>query len=784
MGIFRQFPYSNFHDMNMNEIIKIVRQLADDWVAYQLKWGQLYDDTAQALEDFKTYVQNYFNNLDLQDEVNTKINNMVADGTFNTIVRTQLSPVISDWLAENIVQEPSTIIDKSLSIENAAAEASIVGEKFDVLDEANIIAVYDPSTNRNNLYYRTGGILTASEAWKATALMELEDGYTYYYKGLNNLGQAPVNVFFTSNRQYISEFSSQTGYNLITPPANAKYVAFSVKNEDVATFEFNGVVDNIENNDLLQDVAHIEYNTRGVYSNGGIDIMDGSISVVAANRVKDVPVANRIKTGYVINNRKGTACTLAAGYEARVFVYDDFFNVLNISQWINYIDIANKNRLFRVVLRKSDNSAITVNDFATATNNYFTNYRGVFDLAGQLEALEDKTNKPTLTASIEDSAWSWWVYPQVMINNKGRHFAAYGEINCEGIAGIGQVNLDTQQELKLNVWDANRDDHNGMAILKLPNDYILIAGAKHDDENLIHLWRSKNKYSIDNLNTEIVVEFPSTVTYVQLFNTPNNRIAMFVRCGTTNWYCCYSLDDTGSTWEDPFELINSNMQYYCMFRPTTDPDYVNVAMYSNPNIPSTDTRIRCAKYNLVNRKLYDSNNVELGGQDDPVLYSDVPIVIDIENWSPTGTLRNRLLDLAISAAGVYNILYILFNNATDGVYYASLNGNVYSLGYGGGCFYTPSCYYGGAIFKPKDTGTVFVSKYVGNKYVLEEYEFQSSGYVWKRQIDESYNTGLQFPICRPIIDVDGEVLFYQKGSTSLTSFNMYNYDAKYVELTE
>ena len=38
MGIFRQFPYSNFHEMNMDEIIKIVKNMLEEWATYHATW--------------------------------------------------------------------------------------------------------------------------------------------------------------------------------------------------------------------------------------------------------------------------------------------------------------------------------------------------------------------------------------------------------------------------------------------------------------------------------------------------------------------------------------------------------------------------------------------------------------------------------------------------------------------------------------------------------------------------------------------------------------------------
>ena len=127
MGIFRQFPYSNFHDMNMDEIIKIVRQLADEWAAYQAQWADLYTDTQQALVDFKAYVQNYFDTLDLSEETAEALRRMLNNGELDNIILTQLSPVITAWLQQHITVTEGVVIDSSLSIAGAAADAKAAG---------------------------------------------------------------------------------------------------------------------------------------------------------------------------------------------------------------------------------------------------------------------------------------------------------------------------------------------------------------------------------------------------------------------------------------------------------------------------------------------------------------------------------------------------------------------------------------------------------------------------------------------------------------------------------
>ena len=56
MGIFQQFPYSNFHEMNLDQIIKIMREMQDEWEATKAEWAS-----------YKDFIDNYFATLDVDD---------------------------------------------------------------------------------------------------------------------------------------------------------------------------------------------------------------------------------------------------------------------------------------------------------------------------------------------------------------------------------------------------------------------------------------------------------------------------------------------------------------------------------------------------------------------------------------------------------------------------------------------------------------------------------------------------------------------------------------------
>lgn len=165
MGIFRQFPYSNFHDMNMDEIIKIVRQLADDWLEYQTQWANLYTDVNEAFtafkNDFNTFVAGcdaefraFMNSIDVDAELRTVITQMLQDGSLASIIQTPISEATTAWLNANIQQPTTPVIDKSLSVADAGADSFITG--INILN--NFLNSKNGNTAPKKLEFKSGTI--------------------------------------------------------------------------------------------------------------------------------------------------------------------------------------------------------------------------------------------------------------------------------------------------------------------------------------------------------------------------------------------------------------------------------------------------------------------------------------------------------------------------------------------------------------------------------------------------------------------------------------------------
>ena len=82
-------PYSNFHELNqdwfLNEFNKVIAQ----WKAMQKNFDSMQD----AFNDLKSYVQDYFENLNVQNEIDNKLEDMLKNGELGNVISSELITV-------------------------------------------------------------------------------------------------------------------------------------------------------------------------------------------------------------------------------------------------------------------------------------------------------------------------------------------------------------------------------------------------------------------------------------------------------------------------------------------------------------------------------------------------------------------------------------------------------------------------------------------------------------------------------------------------------------------
>lgn len=219
----------------LNKTMEDVDNMIDDM-------GEFRD----AYEELVSYVNNYFDNLDVQEEINNKLDAMAEAGYFNTLFNTlfrtdliaKAGDVTSAWIAANLLQETGYVIDDSLSIANAAADAAATGYNIRKLNAAIF--------NRQNFTWEQGTINSASgNSGPSTTRVRVP-----YYINIEEIseiisdGTYMINVFWYSAAEYTS-YISTTGfladhnYSIIdNKPATAKFIKVVLRDSQSTSTEF------------------------------------------------------------------------------------------------------------------------------------------------------------------------------------------------------------------------------------------------------------------------------------------------------------------------------------------------------------------------------------------------------------------------------------------------------------------------------------------------------------------------------------------------------------------
>lgn len=214
---------------------------------------EMFDAQDELVKSYKAlydFVNQYFTNLDIQTEVNKKIEIMKDSGELLNLLKPTVSNEVSTWLTSNITNPSNPPIDKSLTVENAAADAKVTGGKIDSLKE-NIESIQDDITKAfnatENLYdpysftNKKGIALTIADGTEyadSTTVNAITTGYFDTHEGdvwrfyrwntnKDHIFAMEIMVhWFNENKEYISG-AIITGE--ATAPTNAKYLRFTEK---------------------------------------------------------------------------------------------------------------------------------------------------------------------------------------------------------------------------------------------------------------------------------------------------------------------------------------------------------------------------------------------------------------------------------------------------------------------------------------------------------------------------------------------------------------------------
>ena len=221
MGVFRHFPYTNFHELNMDEILDILKTMSEEWDATKAQWAT-----------YKDFIDNYFATLDVTDEVLAAIRTLASTGELNTVIDPVIASEVTAWL-EHHISETTPVIDDTLTVEGAGADAKITGNGiFDINNELyNLIEsinVLDNDKWISGAFFNANGTLSQDVRFSYQYLRVPTAGQWYTYRQSafgSNKGTIPV---FDIDHNYIKTLTG-VAYD----QSNAGNYIFTITEEDI-----------------------------------------------------------------------------------------------------------------------------------------------------------------------------------------------------------------------------------------------------------------------------------------------------------------------------------------------------------------------------------------------------------------------------------------------------------------------------------------------------------------------------------------------------------------------
>ena len=387
----------------------------------------------------------------------------------------------------------------------------------------------------------------------------------------------------------------------------------------------------------------------------------------------------------------------------------------------------------------------------------------------------DRAKLNEISYDLQDCISTWWFFPVAKRYVGQRDQTYLGYSDSQGYTGVAIIDNLSGQVIKTRLRKKGvANDHNSVAVDILPDGHILaVYSGGHDKTSQILVRVSENAESIERFKDPIVIEAGKPTTYAQIFQK-NNRIWVFFRTGSSlNSSWSYTSSADGYVWEEPLELIFAGMQYYLKVAGTTDNNLLRLVMYSNPN--AADSNIRLGFFDTQTREAKLADGTVLGKES--INKDQFPVIIPVEEGK-----RNRLLDVAESDLEQTILAYAVFSDDTDAEYrigYYTDELVTIPVAPSGAPFFTSSVYVGGAVFG-YEPDMLYVSREEDGNWFLEEWFVNDWEQAYKiRTIRQSEPGDV---VIRPIIEIEGDRLFWQEGYYNPNSYADFLVNYQYTEI--
>lgn len=245
-------PYTNFHELNLDWFLNEFNKVLAEWEDMQ----KSFSDLNAAFSDLRNYVYDYFKNLNVQDEIDKKLDDMANDGSLYAIIRKYTDPIVDEQNSKITVLEnrmntftslpegstsgdaelidirvPAAGFNGNAAYTNAgdAVRGQVSDLKRDLIEDTNKLWVDFPYTKGN--YLTKYGGLSAMETSYVTDYVPVKSGQKIQVSGYAG-NEAALYAFYSDTQAntmisiYVpEEYKHYT--QIVEVPEGANYILAS-----------------------------------------------------------------------------------------------------------------------------------------------------------------------------------------------------------------------------------------------------------------------------------------------------------------------------------------------------------------------------------------------------------------------------------------------------------------------------------------------------------------------------------------------------------------------------
>lgn len=243
----------------LNKTMEDVDHMNTDMDTLYSNFQSFQEGTFRIYNELVAYVNAYFENLDVQEEINNKLDDMVTSGELVTVLRPTIASEVTNWLNEHIT--PTTpAIDDTLTVSGAGADAKVTGQEinrnYSLAMESFYMAKDTASSLINTKDFENGGLLSNGKnnpddvnlRVRTRGFIPVEENKTYAFCCYEN-SDIQFSLSFYTDDNYESERISASDWkemrynecNLVTIPSSAKFARITLKHRAIAEINVNDI---------------------------------------------------------------------------------------------------------------------------------------------------------------------------------------------------------------------------------------------------------------------------------------------------------------------------------------------------------------------------------------------------------------------------------------------------------------------------------------------------------------------------------------------------------------